>query len=102
VLSGILSGSKSYGAETLTVAWAQPDDEGDPKEQTTRYTRDPSWEDEIDEFANAVLRDVPIVSGSSDDALRTMDLVYRIYCADPAWRERWGLSTAAAGLTGRN
>ena len=95
VLSGILSGSKSYGTETLTVARADPDDDtGDPKESVTQYDRDPSWADEIAEFAAAVRDGKPIVSGSSDDALRTMHLVYRIYCADPAWRAQWNLSDA--------
>jgi len=92
ILSGLLSGSKSYGAETMTVVWASDDDAGDPREQTTRYNTDPSWASEIGEFAEAVLTDAPIVSGSSQDALRTMQLVYRIYCSDPAWRDRWGLT----------
>lgn len=91
VLSGILSGSKSYGAETLSVVWADDDDQGDPREQTTRYNRDPSWQDEIAEFTDAVLRGTPILAGSSEDALRTMELVYRIYCADPTWKARWDL-----------
>lgn len=98
ILSGILSGSKSYGAETMTVSWAHPEDAGDPKEQTTRYTHDPSWADEIAEFAEAVLRDGPIVNGSSDEALRTMHMVYRIYCADQSWKERWGLDDALPPL----
>jgi predicted dehydrogenase len=92
ILSGILSSSKSYGAETLTVVWAAEDDAGDPREQTTRYNTDPSWASEISEFSNAILNDAPIISGSSQDALATMQLVYRIYCADPVWRDRWGLS----------
>lgn len=92
ILSGILSGSKSYGAEMLTVVWAEEGDEGDPREQTTRYNRDPSWSDEVAEFAESIARDLPIVDGSSAEALGTMRLVYRIYCADPIWRERWGLS----------
>ncbi len=92
ILSGILSGSKSYGAETLTVVWAGDDDQGDPKEQTTRYNRDPSWEDEVAEFADAVLRGGPITAGTSEDAYRTMELVYRIYCADADWRRRWSLT----------
>lgn len=91
ILSGILSGSKSYGAETMTVVWASEDDRGDPKEQTTRYVNDPSWEAEIAEFAEAVLEDKPITSGSSAEAFESMRLVYRIYCADPEWRERWNL-----------
>ena len=91
-LSGILSGSKSYGAETLTVAWASDDDSGDPLEQTTRYNQDNSWRDEIAEFADSILADTPIENGSSIEALRTMQLVYRIYCSDPVWRDRYNLS----------
>ena len=91
-LSGILSSSKSYGAETMTVAWVGDDETGDPREQTTRYNHDPSWADEIAGFADAILNDTPVVNGTSEDALKTMELVYRIYCADPEWRDRWNLS----------
>lgn len=91
ILSGILSGSKSYGTETLTVVHAGDDDLGDPKEQVTRYNTDPSWADEIADFADAIQTGREITDGSSEDALRTMDLVYRIYAADPKWRERWNL-----------
>jgi predicted dehydrogenase len=92
IMGGILSGTKSYGAETLTVVWADPDnDGGDPKEQVIRYNRDPSWDQEIAEFADAVLNDRPVRSGSSDDALRTMKLVYKIYYADPLWRDTHGI-----------
>jgi predicted dehydrogenase len=92
ILSGILSGSKSYGAETITIAYAADDDSGDPKEVTIRYNEDHSWRDEIGVFAGAILDDKPIVDGSSTEALKTMHLVYRIYCADPEWRERYSLS----------
>jgi len=91
VLSGILSGSKSYGAETLTVAYAGDEDGGDPREQTTRYNQDNSWGDEIAEFAEAVWDDKAIVEGSSLEALKTMHLVYRIYCADVEWRKAYNL-----------
>jgi predicted dehydrogenase len=92
-LAGILSGSKSYGAETLTIAWADPaDDSGDPREEVRRYDQDNSWRDEIAEFADAILHDKPVADGSSAEALETMRLVYRIYCADPEWRERWKLT----------
>jgi len=92
VLSGILSGSKSYGAETLTIARAGGDDMGDPLEQTTRFNTDPSWVAELDEFASAIAANTEIVHGSVDDAYKTMELVYRIYAADPEWRDRWNLS----------
>jgi len=97
VLSGILSGSKSYGAETITVAYPRPEDAGDPREVTTRYNEDNSWRDEIDEFAESVLNDRPILNGSSVEALRTMELVYRIYCADPAWQARYELEHTIPG-----
>jgi predicted dehydrogenase len=91
-LAGILSSSKSYGAETITVSYASESDGGDPREVTTRYNHDPSWYGEVADFADAVLNDRPVASGSSDDALKSMHLVYRIYCADVDWRKRYGLS----------
>lgn len=93
ILSGILSGSKSYGAETLTIVIADPDnDNGDPKEQITRYNNDPSWDDEIDTFASAILNDELIINGTSKDALNTIKLVYKIYYADKVWREKYNIS----------
>ena len=87
ILGGILSGSKSYGAETLTVVYANPDnDQGDPKEIMTRYNVDPSWCAEIKEFCGCIIKNRPITSGTSDDALQTMKLVYKIYYADKKWR----------------
>ncbi len=88
-LSGILSGSKSYGAETLTVTRRGDNDMGDPHEETKSYDNDPSWTLEVAEFADAILRGGEIRNGSGEDALRTMQLVYKIYCADPRWREMW-------------
>jgi predicted dehydrogenase len=91
ILAGILTGSKSYGAETLTVAYASEHDGGDPRELTTRYNQDNSWRDEIAEFADAILKDKPIVEGSSLEALKTMHLVYRIYGADKGWRTKFNI-----------
>jgi len=92
ILSGILSGTKSYDAETLTVARVGENDRGDPRELTTRYNKDNSWRDEINEFADAIVADKRIVNGSSDDALKTMKLVYQIYCADQQWSAKYNLS----------
>ena len=91
ILAGILSSSKSYGTETLTIARTDGGDCGDPKEEVRNYTQDPSWADEVAEFADAIENGGDITNGSSDDALKTMQLVYKIYCADPEWRVRWGL-----------
>jgi predicted dehydrogenase len=91
ILSGILSGSKSYGAETILVAYAGENDCGDPREMTMRYNQDNSWWDEICDFTDAILNGKPILDGSSMEALETMRLVYRIYCADPEWRDKYNL-----------
>jgi predicted dehydrogenase len=95
-LSGILSSTKSYGAETITVVYKGENDAGDPREQTARYNEDNSWRDEVYAFADAVVNDKPVESGSSEDALRTMELVYRIYAADPDWASQWGLASQPA------
>ena len=92
ILGGILSGTKSYGAETLTVVRADPDnDRGDPKEQITRYNRDPSWDEEVITFADCILNDKPVTSGTSEDALCTMKLVFKIYYADTTWRSTYDI-----------
>ena len=92
ILSGILSGSKSYGAETLTVVTADPErDNGDPREQITKYNHDPSWDEEIACFSRAITEGEALTHGSSGDALRTMELVHRIYYADPVWRETFAI-----------
>ena len=92
ILGGILSGSKSYGAETLTVVSANPDNDlGDPKEVTTRYNTDPSWYAEIEVFADAIINGKKISNGTSYDALQTMKLVYKIYHSDSVWRERYNI-----------
>jgi predicted dehydrogenase len=92
ILGGILSGTKSYGAETLTVVQADPDnDMGDPKEQIMSYNYDPSWDAEITAFADCILNDSPVQGGTSEDALRTMQLVFKIYYADTAWRELYDI-----------
>jgi predicted dehydrogenase len=101
-LSGILSGSKSYGAETMSVVYASHDDQGDPREITRHYDVDPSWADEIAEFAMAIHGDAKIENGSSLDALRTMELVYRIYDADECWRTLQGRGVGCQEATELN
>jgi hypothetical protein len=91
ILSGILSGSKSYGAETITIVHAKDKDAGDPFEEMIRYNEDNSWRDEIFDFARAVIEDKKIKSGTSLEALQTMKTVYRIYHADPEWRKKFAI-----------
>ena len=87
-LTGILSGSKSYGEERLLVAHRDEDrDTGSYREEIALYLEDNSWQDEVDEFANLILHDQPVTNGSSRDALAVMEMIYRVYNADPQWRE---------------
>lgn len=92
ILGGILSGTKSYGEETLMVSHASSDDGGDPKENLTKYNHDPSWKDEIYAFIDAINNNTPIKHGSSQDALSTMSLVYKIYCADNEWKNKFKIT----------
>ena len=92
ILGGILSSSKSYGAETLTVAYANPENDlGDPKDIVTRYNTDPSWYAEIKEFADCIINNKNIKCGTSNDALQTMKLVYKIYYADKNWQHNYSI-----------
>jgi predicted dehydrogenase len=94
LLSGILTNSRSYGAETITIMYAGENDGGDPKEQMTRYNTDHSWPDEIAAFVDCIVNKTPIEPGSSADAYKTMELVERIYQADNEWSARLMETTA--------
>ena len=91
VLTGILSGSKSYGDEELIVVRKSDADLGIISEERTRFVDDTSWQEEVYEFATAIKEDRLIVQGASIEALKTMELVYRIYRADAHWAERYSL-----------
>ena len=92
-LGGILTGSKSYGAEILTKVWSNHNgDSGDPKEQTMRYNTDPSWEREIGAFASSIKSNKSIEHGGSLDALLTMKLVYKIYMSDCDWSKKHNIN----------
>ena len=92
VLSGILSSTKSYGQEMLTIVYRDDNSGGDPREITTSYIHDNSWENEINDFAACIIEDKPITVGTSYDAKKTMELVYKIYTSDPDWSARYNIS----------
>ncbi len=99
VLGGLLTNSKSYGAETLTIARKTAHDRGDPVEELKEYASDPSFEREIAEFAAVILNDSAVQSGNSGEAYGTMETVFRIYCADASWAKQWDIrcQSASAG-----
>ena len=93
ILGGFLSGTKSYGDETLTYVFADTQkDNGDPREESIRYNHDPSWGREINTFVDSIIQDKPIVNGTSNDALETMRMVYGIYFSDINWREKFKIN----------
>jgi predicted dehydrogenase len=86
-LSGILSGSKSYGEEKIVIGKRDDEsDNGQMESLTIKFLQDNSWRDEIFEFADAIINNKKIDSGSSLDALETMKLVFNIYFSDECWR----------------
>ena len=92
-LGGILTSTKSYGDETLTVTWAEEDDvQGSPNKQTNKFNSDLSWKREVDLFAD-ILNDTICDNGyaGSEDALKTMSLVFDIYYSDKEWREYYNI-----------
>jgi predicted dehydrogenase len=87
-VSGILSSTRSYGfAERLIIARREFEDRatafGNPRETITSFDRDRSWEREMEEFGRCILDGTPPVHGTTEDALKVMELVDRIYRGDP-------------------
>lgn len=83
VISGLLSKTGSYGRETLVVGRRSGRGEkvavGNPREETTYYDADPSWDIEVAHFVDCIRQNAPIEKGTSLDALRVMEIVDRVY-----------------------
>ncbi|MBT7755602.1 MAG: Gfo/Idh/MocA family oxidoreductase [Candidatus Magasanikbacteria bacterium] len=87
-LAGILSGSKSYGSETLKIIErVEGESVGSQQEKTYTFLNDNSWKDEIDEFADCIVKNRPIANGTSYDALKVMEMIFNVYQADKTWWE---------------
>ena len=87
-VNGILSSTRSYSNETVTVACNRFDEGfavGKPREEIIYFDTNPSWELEIIGFVNCIQRDTPVPSGTSKDALKAMQLVYAVYQDDQKW-----------------
>lgn len=92
-LHGILSGTMSYGRESLIIGYRQFEDVtkaiGNPREEIIYFDRDNSWKEELDEFARCILEDRAVRMGNSTDALKAMEMVESIYKADKRWFSQW-------------
>ncbi|MDQ0504609.1 Gfo/Idh/MocA family protein [Xanthobacter agilis] len=82
VLDGILSGTGSYAPEVLLVYRTALKDGypvPNPVPEVSAYEVDDSWDREVAEFAAAIHGEAPLRHGTSDDALRIMQLVAASY-----------------------
>ncbi len=90
-IDGILSSTGTYSPETLKIARCLYDNDGyplpNPHETLTLYEDDRSWYLEVDDFVDCILKDKPVVVGSSQDAYKVMELVQKIYRADAQWAQ---------------
>lgn len=81
VLNGLLTSSRTYGDEVLSIAknrstapaatWED--------EEHIKYHVDNSWRSEVEHFFNAINNDSPIEIGNSMDALKVMKIIDEIY-----------------------
>ena len=91
-LEGILSGSRSYGDETLSIAKRQFEDNtfamGKPREEKIFFDTDESWKLELDEFVDCIINNKKVSNGNSEDALKVMELVESIYNQSGYYNEK--------------
>ncbi|WP_437187186.1 Gfo/Idh/MocA family protein [Planctomicrobium sp. SH668] len=91
VLNGLKTSSNSYGNEEMTVERNRhigPAIEWGEK-QVYYFENDTSWLSEIAHFFDCVSNDRPIQQGCSEDALRLMKIVDRVY-AEGNWSRQSG------------
>lgn len=86
ILSGILSGSKSYGGEKLTILRKK---KGKFYKKTFRYNKDYSWREEISEFTDIIMNNKTVLNGNSSQALEVMKMVKNIYDNDKEWKKKF-------------
>jgi predicted dehydrogenase len=91
VISGLLSKTGSYGRETLVVGRRPAQGEriavGNPREETTYYDADPSWDIEVGHFIECIREGKPAELGNSVDALKVMEIVDKVY-QSPLYRRQ--------------
>lgn len=81
VLNGLITSTMSYGKEILTIAKSRSAAPAATwqDEVRTEYLNNNSWRYEMSQFFDAIREDRPVKIGNSDDALRLMTIIDKIY-----------------------
>jgi len=88
-LSGLLTGSKSYGEEKIHFAKVDhTNNNGNLIETAVKYNSDNSWQKEVIHFLDCVASGEQPSSGTLEDAERTLHHVFNIYKADKDWKQK--------------
>ena len=85
-LSGILSGSKTYGQEKIEI---QPKFLKNKKSKIIKFKKDLSWEKEIKEYISCVKLNKKIYNGTIYDAIEVMKMIDIIYKSDVVWKKKF-------------
>ncbi len=90
-LDGILSTTRSYAPETMTVGKREFEDitfaMGKPKESITYYEYDKSWDFELSEFIESIRGNSNVVNGTSQDAYEIMKITDYVYSNSSIYKE---------------
>ena len=79
-LNGILSGSKSYGRESIIISnVVKTKYKTKIKKKIIYFRNDSSWKEEVDEFAHIILKNLKVKNGTSSEALEVMSMIDKIY-----------------------
>lgn len=83
-LKGILSGTKSYGKETIRIL-SKKQILNNQKGIFKNFKVDNSWEEEINEFTNLIIKKNSKYSNNITEAVSVMKMVDKIYRSDKKW-----------------
>jgi len=89
IIDGMPSGTRSYRDEWIIQGRKHTGFAiGNPPEEKTFCNTDPSWDNELVEFVDCIQNSKPVKYGTSYDAYKTMELVFKIYEADPIFNKK--------------
>ncbi len=83
-LKGILSGTKSYGKESITII-SKHDAKKNEEEKKLFFSKDNSWKDEVDEFVKLIFCKRKKYVGNIYEAENIMFTLDKIYRSDKKW-----------------